>query len=427
MYFIKKLDNGIQVVLEKIGNINSISLGVIVDNGSINEIKINNGISHFIEHMLFRGTNNKTSKQISEIIDKIGGNLNAYTSKENTGFYAQILPEHLEITIDLLSDMMINPLFNEEDIEKEKSIIEEEINMYLDDPEDLVHELLNETIYANTSLEMPILGNLHSIKSFNNIMLKQYFQDHYNVENIIISIAGNIDIEETYKNLDYYFADTPRASKKKENIFHKEKNKLFNKIKGLNRDIEQFNLCIGLPGVSSYSQELYEYLILSNILANNESSRLYQSIREAGFAYSIYSSITSYRDKGDMAIYMGLNNTNIDHTLSLIDKEFYKLLNEDISKEEIELGKEQIKINYILESENSLSKMFENAKSFSLFGKIETQKEILEKIEKVNKTSMKTIVLKTFNREYINVSYVTSLKDKININQQINNKIFRGD
>lgn len=427
MYSIRELDNGIRVVIEKLDNINSISLGVIVENGSINEDCENNGISHFIEHMLFRSTNNKTAKEISQIIDNIGGNLNAFTSKENTCFYTQILKEHLNIVIDLLSDMFLNSLFNEEDIEIEKRIIEEEINMYLDDTEDLVHELLNEIIYSNTSLSLPILGNINSINNFNKENLKKYFKKYYDPKKIIISITGNLNINETLKKLNDSFGNF-NVKKELENIKLIPNQIIFkNEIKGIKKDIEQFNLCIGLPGISSYSEELYSYLILNNILANNESSRLYQNIREEGLAYSLYSSITTYKEVGDISIYMGLNNNKIEETLSLINKEFNILSNNYISYEELQRGKEQLKINYILDNESSLSKMFENAKSISLFGRIETSDEILKKIDKINKKDIMNIIDKTFKREFIKVSYVSNLDNKKEIEQEIKDKIFRGE
>lgn len=427
MYFIKELDNGIRVVIEKLDNINSISLGIIVENGSINENHANNGISHFIEHMLFRGTNNKSAKEISKTIDKIGGNLNAFTSKENTCFYAQILKRHLDIVIELFSDMFLNPLFNEEDIEKEKNIVVEEINMYLDDPEDLAHELLNEITYSNTSLSLPILGNVDSIKGFNKENLKNYFKKHYNPKKIIISIAGNLNISETLQKLNYSFGNFNVKKEIEDTRLIQNQIILKNEIKGIKKDVEQFNLCIGIPGISSDSDELYSYLILNNILANNESSRLYQSIREAGLAYSLYSSITTYKYAGDISIYMGLNNNQIENTLSLIDKEFDILSNNYINDEELQSGKEQLKINYILDNESSLSKMFENAKSISLFERIETSDEILKKIDKINKKDILNIIDKTFKRECIKVAYISNYNNRKEIEQQIKDKIFRGE
>lgn len=427
MYFINKLDNNIRLVMQKIDNVNSVSLGIIVENGSTNEDETNNGISHFIEHMLFRGTVTKTAKDISSIIDNIGGNLNAFTSKENTCFYAQILNYHLDIVIDLLSDIFLNPSFDRLDIEKEKKVIEEEINMYLDDPEDLVHELLNELIYENTSLSRPILGSIQSIKKFNSEILSDYFNDNYTQDKIIISLAGDIDMDKAYIKLNQTFGRLKRNSNSRYttnleniNIFNN------NKINSINKDVEQFNLCIGLPGPSSYSNDIYSYLILNNILANNESSRLQQSIREEGLAYSIYSNINSYKSIGDISIYMGINNNQIKNVLSIIDSELDKLSSHYISHDELEIGKEQLKINYILESESSISKMFENAKSIALFGKIETQDEILKKIDIINKNDIVELINNLFKRDKMNVSYVCKNYKRKDLEKQIKKKMFRG-
>lgn len=253
MISIKELDNGIRIVMEKLDNVNSISLGVIVENDSSDEDETNNGIYHFIEHMLFRGTSTKTARDISNIIDNIGGNLNAFTSKENTCFYAQILKPHLDIVIELLSDIFLNSLFLKNDIDKEKRVIEEEIKMYLDDYEDLTHELLNKIMYSGSSLSLPILGNIETIRTFNSEKLKQFFDENYISKNIIISVAGDIDITETYKKINENFGRISDKNyfkyKTKFEIKHFDKNS----IEGLNRNIEQFNLCIGLPGVPSNS------------------------------------------------------------------------------------------------------------------------------------------------------------------------------
>lgn len=430
MYFIKELDNGIRVVMEKINNINSISFGVIVENGSRNEDINNNGISHFIEHILFRGTNKKTSKDISKIIDMIGGNLNAFTSKENTCFYAQILIYHLDLVIDLLSDMFLNPSFNELDIEKEKKIVEKEISMYVDDSEDLVHELLNEVIYENTSLSLPILGDIKSINKFNNKILRNYFSSNYTEDKIIISLAGNINFIETYKKLNESFGQINRENNSKndstEDII--DAGSLpNNRINCIDKEIEQFNLCLGLPGPYISSTDIYSYLILSNIFVNNESSRLYQAIREKGLAYSIYSGISSYKDVGDISIYMGLNNGEVKNTLSIVDEELNKLNNKYVKDFELDAGKEELKINYILENENSLSKMFQNAKSISLFEKIETQDEILDTINNINKNDIIEIINKSFKRDKINISFISDFNKKEITEKQIKKKIFRSE
>lgn len=264
MYFIDKLDNGIKVVMETIEYVNSVTIGIIVDNGSINEDKENNGISHFIEHMLFKGTKNRTPKQIAESIDDIGGQLNAFTGKEQTCFYAKVLDQHLPIAIDVLGDMFNNSLFLKEDIEKEKGVILEEINMYEDSPEDLVFEVLNDIMFEGTSLELPILGTQNSIRNINRENLLDYFYRNYNPEDIIVSIAGKFNPKEVIKLLNMNFGSFNNTIKAKPSNFE-HTYQYSNKIKGINKKIEQLNICIGLEGVNNTSEDIHPILVLNNI------------------------------------------------------------------------------------------------------------------------------------------------------------------
>lgn len=431
MYFVQELDNGIKVVIEKLDNIKSVSLGIIVEIGSRYENYMNNGMSHFIEHMLFRGTSNRTAREISLIIDKIGGNVNAFTSKENTCYYVQVLKEHLDIAINLLSDMFLNPLFDKEDIRRERMVIEEEINMYLDDTEDLVHELLDETLYYNTPLSLPVLGNINSIRKLDAEILKDFFFKYYNPTNIIISVAGNLNPDDTFEKINNYFGRL--ASKYDYDNINNDnlKNKLYsisqtNKIRGIVKQVEQLNLCMGFPGTSSKSNDLYIYSILNNIFVNNEGSRLYQTLRESGYVYSLYSNITTYKDTGDISIYMGLSNSQIENVLTLIDRELSILCNNYINHEELQIAKEQLKINYILDNENPLSRMFGNARSVSLSGNIETEDEVLEKIDIIDRSDIINIINKSFKRSNINIAYISNIKNDSIIEQLVKNKIFRG-
>ena len=256
MYIIDKLDNGIKVVMEKIEYVNSVTIGVIVDNGSIRENIENNGVSHFIEHMMFKGTKNRTPKQIAESIDDIGGQLNAFTGKEQTCYFAKVLDQHLPIAIDALGDMLNNSVFRHEDIEKEKSVVLEEINMYEDSPDDLVFEALNDIMFEGTSLQLPILGTENSISMLNRENILSYFYDNYNPGDIVISIAGKFNAKETLDKLNFHF-----GSFNYNKIFEplnsiKQVHKFSNKIKGIKKDIEQLNLCIGLEGVNNISEDI---------------------------------------------------------------------------------------------------------------------------------------------------------------------------
>jgi predicted Zn-dependent peptidase len=404
--------------------VNSVAIGIIIKNGSIHENINNNGVSHFIEHMLFKGTKNRNAKEIAESIDNVGGQLNAFTGKEQTCFYAKVLDQHLPIAIDVLGDMLSNSLFIEEEIQKEKGVIIEEINMYLDEPEDLVYELLNELMFKNTSLEYPILGNEHSVSTLNRENMLNYFYEKYNAEDIVISLAGKFDTKETMKLLNENF-----------NNFKKEKSKLTeelpneyifkNNIKGIDKKIEQLNFCIGLEGTNSKSDDIHPTLVMNNIFGGSMSSRLFQSIREdKGLAYSVYSILSPMENTGIFSIYAGLKSSQLIQVVKLIKAEIEYIEKQLITKEELHMSKEQFKGNYILGTEGTFSRMFENGKSLSLLGKIESPDEVIKKIDRVNMEDIERVVKDIFNKEKVNIAYVGQIKDSYNIENQLKEILF---
>jgi len=413
MYLIDKLDNGIRVVMEKIPYINSVSVGIIIDCGSKNENKNNNGISHFIEHMLFKGTRKRDAKKIAETIDSIGGVLNAFTGKETTIYYAKVLNNHIKIAIDILSDMITNSIFKEEDIEKEKSVILEELYMYLDSPEDLAVELLNKMMFERTSLEHSIIGTEESIKGINRAKILNYFTENYQPENMVISIAGNIDERECIKLLKDYFG--PFNSKSLEiNKKNESKNiyKFTNKLDYINKDIEQINLCIGMEGLPITSPKMEALMILNNIFGGSMSSRLFQKIREdLGLAYSIETFPSSYKDTGILTLFLGLHPSQILKSIKAIDDEIKNIKENLISREELEKSKEQLKGNYVLGMENTFNRMYEIGKSLLIFNRVFTQEEILNKIDSVDMEDIKEVINIIFNREKFNIAYVGKVEN----------------
>lgn len=407
MYIIDKLDNGIKVVMERIEYVNSVTIGVIIDNGSVRESLDNNGVSHLIEHMLFKGTKSKSPKQIAESIDDIGGQLNAFTGKEQTCYFSKVLDQHLPIAIEVLGDMLNNSLFRHEDIEKEKSVVLEEINMYEDSPDDLVFELLNDIMFEGTSLQLPILGTAKSISKLNRNNILEYFYRNYNPTDIIISIAGKFDTKETIKRLNASFGSFNDA-----NIFEpvetkKQIYKFENKIKGIRKDVEQLNLCIGLEGVDNNSDDIQAVLVLNNIFGGSMSSRLFQKIREdRGLVYEVDSHLSTYNDTGIYSIYAGLNPIYLEEVAELINEEIENLKRNLISKHELTKSKEQLKGSYMLGMEGTFNRMFEIGKSMSLFNRIETPLEILNKIDKVEIEDIERIINKIFNKDRLNIAYV---------------------
>lgn len=406
MYLKNKLDNGIRVVMEEISYVNSVSIGILINNGSSKEDKHLNGVSHFIEHMLFKGTKNKTAKAIAESIDNIGGQMNAFTGTEYTCFYVKVLDSHLPIAIEVLSDMLTNSNFAEEDIEKEKGVVLEEINMYLDSPEDIVYDILSQIMFEETSLALPILGSPKSVNSLNRKSIMEYFNQHYTPDNIVISIVGNFKPKDTIELLNQYFINK-RIDTKKSNLQDNKKVIFTQKICSKEKDTEQLNFCLGMEGVKRGSEDLYPLLVMNNIFGGSMSSRLFQKIREErGLVYSVYSHPTSFQETGTFTIYAGLGVDQIINVAKLIKKDIKEIRSNFITKDELEKSKEQLKGNYILGMESTFNRMFDIGKSELLLGKILSPEEVLDKIDKVEREDIERVICKIFDNSKYNIAYV---------------------
>ena len=424
MYILDKLDNGIHVAMEKVDYLNSVTLGVVIECGSIRENETNNGVSHFIEHMLFKGTKSRTSKEIAEAIDNVGGQINAFTGKEQTAYYIKVLDDHLNIVIDVLSDMFLNSLFLDGEIEKEKNVIMEEINMYQDSPEDLVYELLNEIMFKKTPLEYPILGIDSSIINLNKDKILKYFYENYNPEDIIISIVGKFDEKKVISQLNNTFGkfNIGNSTKDVSNIITYN---FTNNIKGINKNFEQLNLCIGMNGVNSMSDDIYPILILNNIFGGSMSSKLFQRLREdEGLVYDIDSHMTAYKDIGIFTIYAGLNSENLIKSIKLIDEEIRKIKKSLITKDELSRSKDQLKGNYILAMESTFNRMMEIGKSTSQFHRIETIEEVIKKIDNVKMDDIERVVNHIFQNDSFNIAYVGELDEQETVEEEIKEILF---
>jgi len=402
-----KLKNGIRVVCERIPYVRSVSTGIWVRTGSRNENTDNNGISHFIEHMLFKGTRNRTAAQIAECIDNIGGQINAFTGKECTCFYTRTLDEHIETALDVLSDMFFNSLFDNKDIALEKKVILEEINMYEDSPEDLVHDMLSETVWLGTSIGQPILGTKSSLGNINRSMILDYMNERYTQSNTVIAIAGNYDEERLETLLEKYFGSRePRDVKGQE----PQKAEFMPAIRVKEKDTEQVHVCIGFEGIRTGDDDIYPLLAISNLLGGGMSSRLYQKIREEkGLVYSIYSYPTTYTDTGLFTIYAGMNPENLKIVASLIEEEIVNLKKHGMTRDELERTKEQMKGNYILGLESTGSRMNSIGKSEVLLGHIYTPDEILDKISSITMDDIDRMIVRIFGSGRKGVSVVGNI------------------
>ncbi|NSW90659.1 MAG: insulinase family protein [Firmicutes bacterium] len=407
------LDNGVRVVYEKIPYLRSVSIGIWVGTGSRNENITNNGISHFIEHMLFKGTKNRTAKAIAGCIDSIGGQLNAFTGKEYTCYYAKTLDSHIEIAVDLLWDMFFNSIFNDKDIAVEKQVITEEINMYEDTPEELVHDVLSETIWNGDPLGYPILGTYKCLENLNKEMIKDYIYKNYTCSNTVIAVAGNFDENKLFDLINKYFSPW-KSEHQKVNLYNPVEFIPDFKIK--KKETEQIHLCIGFKGIEHGNDDIYPLLIINNILGGGMSSRLFQKIREEkGLVYSIYSYPSSYKNTGLFTIYAGMNPEQVKLVVKLIMEEVENIIIKGIDEFELSKSKEQLKGNYMLGLESTNSRMNSIGKSEVLLGYIHTHEEVLEKIDKVNIDMVNKVIRQVFNFDKVSLAAVGGVKEDIDL------------
>jgi len=418
MYNLFKLNNGLRVVVENIEYVNSVSVGLWVENGSRNENSSNSGISHFIEHMLFKGTHDRTTKQIAEAIEDVGGQINAFTGKEVTCFYIKALDTHLELSLDILSDMLFNSNFSEDEIEKEKGVIVEEINMSEDSPEDVLMELHTKAIWNMDSISLPILGTMDTVKSFSKKMIVDYVDSYYIPENSVISISGKFDKENIEKLLEKYFG---KWNTKNKNITKYSSPKLLNYHYFRKKDIEQLHISLGIPGVEIGNDDTYALILLSNILGGGASSLLFQKIREElGMCYSIYSYISAFKNTGIVTIYAGLNPLYAEVAIDAIKEVISEFSRTGIDNDRLRKAKEQLKGSYILGLESTSSRMFSNGKSVMFLNKINTPKDVLRKIDEIDMSRINSVMEKTFKKGIINSAFVGKEKQMVE-------KLFEGN
>jgi predicted Zn-dependent peptidase len=377
------LDNGLTILTETIEHLRSISLGVWLRKGSRDESAEDAGIYHFIEHMVFKGTEKRSTYEIARIMDSIGGFNDAFTSKENTCFYAKILDEHLPIIFDIFSDILLYPRFDREDLERERKVVHEEFKMVEDNPSDLVHEIFLENFWAAHPLGRPILGTLNSVNALTSETLRERFLESYIPPNILISAAGNISHEKLMEAVQSYFtfpavkdahvmANQPAPEPRPMNLLRSKK------------DLEQAHLCIGAMGHSSDHPDRYAAGVMNVILGGSMSSRLFQKIREEmALCYTVFSSMSSFQDAGYVSVYAGTSPEMTQTAAELIIKECKLLAKEPVSNEELENAKNHLKGSLILSLESSSNRMFSLARNEMIFGRQISTEEILAEISKV--------------------------------------------
>ncbi|MED3564397.1 pitrilysin family protein, partial [Bacillus xiapuensis] len=388
--------NGVRIVLEQIPTVRSVAIGVWIGTGSRNENPENNGISHFLEHMFFKGTTTRSAKEIAESFDSIGGQVNAFTSKEYTCYYAKVLDTHSKFALDVLADMFFNSTFVEEELNKERNVVLEEIKMYEDTPDDIVHDLLSRAVYENHPLGYPILGTEETLHTFTGEKLKEYIHDRYTPENVVISIAGNVSDAFIYEVEKYFGSYSGGNHETHENtpVFHS--NRISRK-----KDTEQAHLCIGFEGLKIGHEDIYSLIIVNNVLGGSMSSRLFQDVREQkGLAYSVFSYHSAYQDSGIVTVYGGTGAKQLDLLYDTIQETLEKLKQDGITDKEITNTKEQLKGSLMLSLESTNSRMSRNGKNELLLKRHRSLDEIIEQIDQVTKQSANEMASSVFTDKY---------------------------
>lgn len=404
MHKIFTLNNGLRVVMDRIDGVNSISVGVMIKNGSRNETLKLNGISHFIEHMFFKGTYNRSAKQIAEEIENVGGQINAFTSKEATCYYIKALNTHLDVSLDILSDMLLNSKFDEDDIEKEKGVVIEEINMNEDNPEDVLDNIHSKASFGDNSLAYPILGTIEKIRSLTRKDIIDFIEEKYTPHNSVISICGKFNEEEVIKLVEKYFG---KWESKKVYMPEYEGTEIKSNSVFIKKEIEQLHIGLGIQGLPFEDERGYALVLLNNILGGGASSILFQKVREElGLCYSIYSYPQPFKNAGIVNIYVGLSKEYADKALKVIKKEIENFVQNGITEEELKINKEKIKANYILGLESTSSKMFANAKSLLFRNKIRTEEDVIKKVDNISKEDIDYVLKNCFGKGIINTAYV---------------------
>ena len=404
MYKKHVLENGLTIIGEEIPYVKSISLGVWINAGSRIEDEEISGVSHFIEHMLFKGTRNRTSKQIASEIDNLGGQINAFTSKECTCYYVKLLDSHIDIGIDVLSDMILNSKFNEDDLDKERSVIIEELKMYEDSPEDLAYDLLTENIYKHDPLGMNIIGTEESLKRLNREKLLDYFNKYYVPNNSVIAISGNFNFDEIINKIEEKF----KVWKKRDVNVDIKKAEFKSCFLAKNKDIEQVNLAMSLEAVPlENDKEVYALAVINTVFGGSISSRLFQKIREEkGLVYSIYSSQSLYRKCGELGIFASMSNEHLKEVYESIIEEIKIMKKYYLTDQEIKESKEQLKGSYILGLESTSSRMMSIGRALLLNNKVESTDDILKSIDNVDRETVKIVIDKIFNLDKLGVCIV---------------------
>jgi len=410
MYKKTVLDNGLKVLTEYIPGFRSVSLGIWINTGSKYETKKQNGISHFIEHMMFKGTRKYSAKDIAKIMDTLGGMLNAFTEKEQTCYYAKVSDYHLEDAVELLSEMLLHSVLDKDEIEREKAVVLDEIRMSNDAPDEYVFELFYKSLWPEHALGRSTLGEENIISGIKKENIVNFMDDHYTASNITVSAAGNVEHEKLLKQVNKIFGRLKSGKKHKEESYIRTSKRKIIEFK----ECEQAYLCMGGEGLSQRNEEKYKIFVLDSILGGSMSSRLFQEIREKrGLVYTISSFQHAFYNAGSFGIYASAHAKNLKKIMDITFNIFEKLKKNGPTAEEIKRAKEHIKGGLILNFESTVNRMLRLAKSEFYSGKLIEFDEILRKIENVTYDDLLHTANKYLNKDKFSLTILGPVKEEI--------------
>ncbi len=403
-----RLANGIRVITEEMADVESVAIGIWVKTGSRYERPVNAGISHFIEHLLFKGTENRSAHDIAREIESVGGVLNAFTGREYTCFYAKVLTKDLSLAADLLADMFMNSLFDPEEMERERQVVLQEICMVDDTPDDLIHDLYASALWNTSAMGRSVLGTKKSVKTITRDQVKRYMKGRYNPESVFITVSGKVENAKLLKTLKSTFGTIGKGGPWK----GPQKPRTRSGVALYKRDLEQVHLCLGVPAIDQCSKDRYGVYLMNTILGGGMSSRLFQEIREKrGLAYSVYSYLNLCLDTGTLVIYVGTTEESVKEVLSLLLGEFNRL--SDMTEIELTHAKDQLKGSMILGLETTDNRMMKLAKDEIYFSRNVPVKEIVKGIDSVSLSEIKQVAEDMFRPELMTLTAIgkTGRKD----------------
>jgi predicted Zn-dependent peptidase len=406
------LSNGLTVITEPMPAVRSVSIGIWLRTGSREEREAENGVTHFIEHMLFKGTRHRTAEEIARAADAIGGHLDAFTAKECTSFSIKVLDEHLPRAFDILGDLLKNPLFRSEHIPKERQVIQEEIKMVEDTPDDLVHEIFTATYWRGHALGRPILGTRQTVGHFGRQQLLGYFHHHYTPGNMLVAAAGHVEHGRVMELTTKEFGGLPAGKQVKKSpppianphIQHRRK-----------KELEQVQICIGAPGFPQTHERRFPGYILNSVLGGGMSSRLFQNIREKrGLAYSVFSNLSAFRDAGCLSVYAGTSKENARQVVELIIGELRRMKETPLTAEELQHAKDYLKGSLLLSLESTMNRMSSLARQEMYFGRYISLDEIASDVDAVTIEQVQAVARELFSTERIALT-ILGPQDHLNL------------